>query len=137
MFVLCALAVAALLAATPATRHAARRNRDIDAPAVDWGHQSIGSQRRRLEVLALEVLAHPAKDRGRCSRTSTSPRIYVNAGERAGCRRRSLAHRCDLHPTEISRLERAVREPRLSTIVRLACALDIEPKVLLDGVECN
>jgi transcriptional regulator with XRE-family HTH domain len=39
-----------------------------------------------------------------------------------------------LHPTEISRLERAVREPRLSTIVRLAQALAIKPSDLLDGI---
>jgi transcriptional regulator with XRE-family HTH domain len=55
----------------------------------------------------------------------------------SGMSQEELGHRCDLHPTEVSRLERAVREPRLSTIVRLACALDIEPKVLLDGIECN
>jgi transcriptional regulator with XRE-family HTH domain len=46
----------------------------------------------------------------------------------------ALGHACDLHPTEISRLERAVREPRLSTIVRLARALDVPPAELLRNI---
>jgi transcriptional regulator with XRE-family HTH domain len=45
-----------------------------------------------------------------------------------------LADRCGLHRTEISLLERAGREPRLTTIVRLARALDVEPVELLAGV---
>lgn len=40
-----------------------------------------------------------------------------------------------LHSTEISRLERGVRDPRLSTIVRLARALHVEPGLLLAGVQ--
>lgn len=47
----------------------------------------------------------------------------------------ALGFACNLHPTEISRLERAVREPRLSTIVRLAHAMDIKPARLLDGIK--
>ena len=38
----------------------------------------------------------------------------------AGLSQEGLAARTGLHPTEISRLERAVREPRLGTIVRLS-----------------
>jgi transcriptional regulator with XRE-family HTH domain len=45
-----------------------------------------------------------------------------------------LANRCDLHPTEISRLERAKREPRLGTIVRVARALGIAPGSLLRDI---
>jgi transcriptional regulator with XRE-family HTH domain len=40
-----------------------------------------------------------------------------------------------LHSTEISRLERGVRDPRLSTIIRLARALRVEPGLLLAGVQ--
>lgn len=53
---------------------------------------------------------------------------------RAELSQESLGHASDLHPTEISRLERAVREPRLSTIVRLARALGVKPAALLDGI---
>jgi len=45
-----------------------------------------------------------------------------------------LAFACDLHPTEISRLERNVRDPRFTTIVRVARALKVRPADLLDGV---
>ena len=53
---------------------------------------------------------------------------------RTGLSQEALGERCDLHRTEISLLERAGREPRLSTIVRLARALSIAPADLLDGI---
>ena len=43
----------------------------------------------------------------------------------------ALSDRSGLHATEISRLERGVRDPRLSTVVRLARALGVEPALLL------
>lgn len=54
---------------------------------------------------------------------------------RRGLSQEDVAHASGLHSTEISRLERAAREPRLSTIVRLARALEIRPTDLLDGVK--
>ncbi len=45
-----------------------------------------------------------------------------------------LASRSRLHRTEISLLERGEREPRLSTLVRLAHALDVPVSALLDGI---
>jgi len=45
-----------------------------------------------------------------------------------------LAGRTGLHPTEISRLERAAREPRLGTIVRLARGLDVPVERLVSGI---
>lgn len=45
-----------------------------------------------------------------------------------------LARRTDVHPTAIGRLERGSREPRLSTILRLARGLDVEPGKLLDDL---
>ena len=53
---------------------------------------------------------------------------------RQGFSQEHLAELCRLHATGMSRLERAVPEPRLSTIVRLARALQIEPAELLDGI---
>ena len=53
---------------------------------------------------------------------------------RAGLSQQALGYACNLHRTEISLLERGEREPRLSTIVRLARALDIPPAELLDGI---
>jgi len=51
-----------------------------------------------------------------------------------GLSQEALGDIAGLHMTEISRLERAVREPRLSTIVKLAQALGVSPASLLDGV---
>jgi transcriptional regulator with XRE-family HTH domain len=45
-----------------------------------------------------------------------------------------LGHLCDLDMTEISRLERAKRDPRLATIVKIARGLGIPPSRLLDGI---
>lgn len=52
----------------------------------------------------------------------------------AGLSQAELSGNTGLHPTEISRLERAVREPRLGTIVRLAQGLDVRPDQLLRGI---
>lgn len=46
----------------------------------------------------------------------------------------ALAAACDLHPTEISRLERARRDPRLSTIAKLADGLGVPAARLVESV---
>ena len=46
----------------------------------------------------------------------------------------ALGFRCDLNTSEVSRLERSERDPRLATIVKLAQALDIPAAKLLDGI---
>jgi transcriptional regulator with XRE-family HTH domain len=56
------------------------------------------------------------------------------AREQRGLSQEALAQAGGLHRTEISLLERGQREPRLSTIVTLARALDVEPARLLDGI---
>ena len=57
-----------------------------------------------------------------------------SARDRAGLSQEELSNRSGLHSTEISRLERGVREPRLGTIVRLARGLGLAPADLLAGV---
>jgi transcriptional regulator with XRE-family HTH domain len=47
----------------------------------------------------------------------------------------ALGECCDLNMSEISRLERCARDPRLGTIVRIAKALQIPPARLLDGID--
>ncbi len=56
------------------------------------------------------------------------------ARNEAGVSQEELAFRCDLHRTEISLLERAGREPRLGTIVKLAFSLGTTPAALVEGV---
>lgn len=53
---------------------------------------------------------------------------------KAGISQEELGNRCDLHRTEISLLERAGREPRLSTIVKLAGSLDTTVAELCSGI---
>jgi transcriptional regulator with XRE-family HTH domain len=48
-----------------------------------------------------------------------------------------LANRCGLHRTEISLLERAGREPRLETIVKLAGGLETTSAALCAGIAWN
>jgi transcriptional regulator with XRE-family HTH domain len=55
----------------------------------------------------------------------------------AGISQEELGNRCDLHRTEISLLERAGREPRLGTIVKLAGALETTPGELCAGISWN
>jgi transcriptional regulator with XRE-family HTH domain len=52
----------------------------------------------------------------------------------AGISQEELGDRCNLHRTEISLLERAGREPRLGTIVKLAGALETTPGELCAGI---
>jgi transcriptional regulator with XRE-family HTH domain len=56
------------------------------------------------------------------------------ARTKAGISQEELGNRCELHRTEISLLERAGREPRLGTIVKLAGALETTPGELAAGI---
>lgn len=51
-----------------------------------------------------------------------------------GLSQEQLAERSGLHPTEISRLERATREPRLGTIARVARGLGVGAERLVKGI---
>jgi transcriptional regulator with XRE-family HTH domain len=46
----------------------------------------------------------------------------------------ALGFSCDLDTSEVSKLERSTRDPRLATIVKLASALGIPPAQLLQGI---
>jgi transcriptional regulator with XRE-family HTH domain len=54
---------------------------------------------------------------------------------RRGLSQEALGHASGLHRTEVSLLERAARDARLSTIARLARALGVPAADLLDGIE--
>ncbi|MFP5364893.1 MAG: helix-turn-helix domain-containing protein [Thermoleophilia bacterium] len=62
----------------------------------------------------------------------------INLRERrtaAGLSQEALGKVSGMHFTEISRLERAQRDPRLGTIVKLARALNTTSSELLTGVD--
>jgi transcriptional regulator with XRE-family HTH domain len=52
----------------------------------------------------------------------------------AGLSQEQLGQLAGLHMTEVSRLERATRDPRLETMVKLARALDSDVATLLRDV---
>ena len=52
--------------------------------------------------------------------------------ERRLMTQRELAVRAGVTAATINRIERAVHRPRLSTIRRLAAALDVDPDLLVD-----
>jgi transcriptional regulator with XRE-family HTH domain len=54
--------------------------------------------------------------------------------EDQGLSQEELGFRAGLHRTEVSLLERAGREPRLGTLVKLAYALEVPPTDMLHGI---
>lgn len=43
-----------------------------------------------------------------------------------------VAERSGVHPTEVSRIEAGKRDPRISTLLRLAAAVQVQPGQLLE-----
>lgn len=55
--------------------------------------------------------------------------------ESAGLSYDGLGDRADLHRTEIDKLEKAKREPRLTTIFKVAAGLRVSPCHLLESID--
>jgi transcriptional regulator with XRE-family HTH domain len=59
----------------------------------------------------------------------------VRAARKAkGWTQEELAHESGLAPVQVSRIERGVREIRLTTLVRLIAALETSPSKLMHGL---
>jgi transcriptional regulator with XRE-family HTH domain len=54
--------------------------------------------------------------------------------KRLGLTQEELAYRAGLHPVEVGRAERGVRDLRLSTVAKLAAGLGVPAMKLLRGV---
>lgn len=57
--------------------------------------------------------------------------------QKRGWSQEALAERAGLHYSYVSQVERGERNLSLHNIVRLACALEIDPGRLLDGIRPN
>lgn len=55
--------------------------------------------------------------------------------KREGVSQDGLAHASGIHSTSIGRIERGGREPRLTTILRMAHGLGVEPGELVDRLK--
>lgn len=58
-----------------------------------------------------------------------------HARKAAGLSQEQVALLASLHRTEVSQLERALRVPRIDTLIKLAVSLKVTPEELLDGLE--
>lgn len=76
------------------------------------------------------------RDDPRASSAAFGRRVRQLRNER-GLSQDALARATDVHTTMIGRLERGVREPRLSTILRVAYGLDVEPGELLNHLDAK
>jgi transcriptional regulator with XRE-family HTH domain len=70
--------------------------------------------------------------------TAVEPKLIVGRNiranrERIGISQEALAHRCGMHPVEVGRAERGLRDLRVSTVVKIARGLEIPPGDLLVG----
>lgn len=61
-------------------------------------------------------------------------RNVASARRNAGLTQEEVSARSGVHPTEVSRIERGERDARVSTIARLALALEVAPGQLVEGI---
>jgi transcriptional regulator with XRE-family HTH domain len=54
--------------------------------------------------------------------------------KRLGITQEALAERCEMHPVEIGRAERGLRDLRVSTVVKVAHGLGVAASELLRGL---
>jgi transcriptional regulator with XRE-family HTH domain len=83
--------------------------------------------------LALDVIGSAPDDR----RVETKVAVGRNIKEQRKRRhltQEKLGHRAGIHPVEVGRAERGVRDMRVSTVVKLARGLDVPPMELLRGL---
>lgn len=84
--------------------------------------------------MALDALAFPSS-----IVPVEEPKVRVGANikenrRRLGLTQEELAHRAGMHPVEIGRAERGVRDLRVSSVAKIARGLEIEALELLRGV---
>lgn len=63
--------------------------------------------------------------------TDLGPRLR-EARERLELTQEEVAERSGVHSTEVSRIEAGKRDPQVSTLLRLAKAVEVKPGQLLD-----
>jgi transcriptional regulator with XRE-family HTH domain len=76
----------------------------------------------------MEVLAHRTDD---CGMGALGTNLR-EARERLGLTQEQVAERSGVHATEVSRIEAGKRDPKVSTLERLAKAVEVKPGRLLD-----
>lgn len=67
-------------------------------------------------------------------RLATFARNLASARAAADLTQEEVSERSGVHPTEVSRIERGERDPRVTTVLRLATALEVPPAKLFEGL---
>jgi transcriptional regulator with XRE-family HTH domain len=81
-----------------------------------------------VELLAICATVPVVNPRERLARNIKTQRLNRDMGQE------ELAQACEVDPTEISRPERNARDPRFTTIVRVAQAMRVKPPDLMNGI---
>ena len=81
-----------------------------------------------LVKFPMEVLGHRAED---CDMGALGTNLR-EARERLGLTQEQVAERSGVNATEVSRIEGGKRDPKVSTLERLAKAVEVKPGRLLD-----
>lgn len=119
--------------------------------SVAWSAEGVSTPDRPAELAAIFAAAldrYPVgddPDEGELSRRPvargprSTPASRLGAAVAAERRRQGkslgdLARAAGMHPSQVSLLERGLRDPRLSTILRLAGALEVPVDQLLEGI---
>lgn len=76
----------------------------------------------------MEAQLHRTED---CDMASLGANLR-EARERLGLTQEQVAQRSGVHATEVSRIEAGKRDPQVSTVERLAKAVEVRPGRLLD-----
>lgn len=79
-------------------------------------------------------MADPRLDQDREQASSAFGKRLRELRDRQELSQDALARATDLHMTSIGRMERGGREPRLTTILRLADGLGVQPGELLNDL---
>jgi len=83
--------------------------------------------------LALDVIGCAPDDRRVETKVAVGRNIKAQR-KRRNWTQEELAHRAGMHPVEVGRAERGIRDMRVSTVVRLARGLEVAPAELLRNV---
>lgn len=96
-----------------------------------YGHYALVQSAESRDATPMAVPIYEDPDRA----SKAFGRRVRELRAREGLSQDGLAHTSGIHLTSIGRIERGGREPRLTTILKLAQGLDVEPGELTNGLE--
>ena len=83
--------------------------------------------------MALDAIGSALDDRRVETKVAVGRNIKAHR-KRRDWTQEELAHRAGMHPVEVGRAERGVRDLRVSSVVKLARGLDVPPMELLRDI---